>query len=365
MFFAKKPRTTLLTALVFLLTACDSSEQKKSDSKKQSPEGETAPATASTSMVEFFALPVSLRSGGRNPSECHKIELTPTSMRFSGNQTLAISGGKVADSEQDGDQILKLKSAWQAAPRSCLAVEAHSNLSYQAVVQVLNTAQAVGIKSLSFRVRKPNSTETGWLTLDDYRVVPYADDVVTIDTVQARSWGEFTNVWDSVYQGCARSSGGFCKEKPLKIAEGGELQIVFFALGDAINVEFRRVGAPDPNQEKAAEEAGRKSKKKRAKSEKELLEENPLFAEMTPEQIEEYRNMPFATEAVYQFRGQEALVSPSSVSATVAPICGKSRCGVLMTGQRRTITIRFLSLIGAAFPDGVPEPTIWFMLPNI
>ncbi len=360
-------RTSIIPAFVFFLTVCDSGEQKKDDSveprKVPSKEEQTAPA--STGMVGFFALPVSLRSGGSEPSDCHKVEMTPATMRINGTQTVAISRGGVADSEQSGDQILKLKASMESKSRNCLALEVHSNVSYQTVVQVLNTAQAVGIKTLSFKVRKPmGSTETGWLTLNDYKVIPYTDEEVIVDAVPARPWSDFTNAWDTVYSACAGGSGAFCKEKPLKIAEGGKLQIVFFALGDGVNVEFRRVGAPDPNQEKGEEKAGKKASKKRGKSQEALVKENPMFADMTPEQIEEYLNLPFAVEAAFQFRGQHAIVSPSPVSTTIAPICGKTRCSVLMTGQRRTITIRFLSLIGAAFPDGVSEPTIWFMLPN-
>jgi biopolymer transport protein ExbD len=359
--------TVIIPSLVLLLTTCDSGEQKKDDSvepsKEPSKEEKTAPASAS--MVEFFALPVSLRSSGREPSNCHKVEMTPTTMRVNGTQTVAISRGKVADSEQSGDQILKLKAAMESKSLPCLALEVHSNVSYQTVVQVLNTAQAAGLKTVSFKVRKPmGSTETGWLTLNDYKVIPYTDEEVIVDTVPARPWSDFTNAWDTVYSGCAGGSGAFCKEKPLKIAEGGKLQIVFFALGDGVNMEFRRVGAPDPNQEKGEEKAGKKAIKKKDKRIKALVEENPMFADMTPEQIEEYLNMPYAVEAAFQFRGQQAIVSPSPVSTTIAPICGKTRCGVLMTGQRRTITIRFLSLIGSAFPDDVSEPTIWFMLPN-
>jgi biopolymer transport protein ExbD len=361
-------RTVFIPAFVLLLlSACDSGEQKKDDSvepRKKSSE-EEQPASASASMVEFFALPVSLRSGGSEPSGCHKVEMTPSTMRINGTQTIEIRGGRVADSEHGGDQIPELKTAMKSNPRPCIALEVHSNVSYQTVVQVLNTAQTAGIKTASFKVRKPmGSTKTGWLTLSNYKVIPYTDEEVIVDTVPARPWSDFTNNWDTVYSGCAAGQGAFCKEKPLKIAEGGKLQVVFFALGDGVNMEFRRVGAPDPNQEKGEEKADKSASKKKGKDKKAQVEDNPMFADMTPEQIEEYLNLPFAVEAAFQFRGQQAIVSPSPVSTTVAPICGKARCGVLITGQRRTITIRFLSLIGAAFPDGVSEPTIWFMLPN-
>lgn len=360
-------RTVLIAAFALFLIACDSGEKKKDDSVEplKEPAKEEQSAADTEAMVEFFALPVSLRSGGREPSDCHRVELTPANIRINRTETLAISGGRVAGSEQGADQILKLKSAMESKARPCLALEVHSNVSYQTVVQVLNTAQAAGVKSVSFKVRKPmGSTETGWLTLNDYKVIPYTREEVIVDAVPARPWSDFTNTWDSVYNACASGSGAFCKEKSLKIAEGGKMQIVFFALGDGVNLEFRRVGAPDPNQETSGEGAEKKPTKKKGKGKKALVEENPIFADMTPEQIEEYQKMPYAVDAAFQFRGQQAIVSPSPISSTIAPICGKSRCGVLMTGQRRTITIRFLSLIGAAFPDGVSEPTVWFMLPN-
>jgi len=123
-------RTIFVTTIVYLLTACDSGEQKKGDGlePRKEPSNEEPTAATSAGMVEFFALPVSLRSGGQEPSDCIKVEMTPSSMRINGAQTVEISGGRVADSEQSGDRILKLKSAIESKPRSCLVLEVHSNL---------------------------------------------------------------------------------------------------------------------------------------------------------------------------------------------------------------------------------------------
>lgn len=362
-------------ALAALLStvSCSSKEESAEPEKtvgslKEGSESETAKAPVDAdSLVGFFTLPVSLRSGDSAPSNCHLVEMTPTQLRINKTKSLNLSGGQVADAEQSNDEILPLKSAMTAEKRTCLALHVHTNVSYRTVVQILNTASNLGVKTASFKVRKPmGSTETGWLALNDIKVLQPSEEEIDMNAVPPRPWSEFTEVWDTVYSGCAGAQGAYCVEKSVKIAEGGNLQIGLFAAGDAVTMEFKRVGAEDPNLKKEQEEAekakAKKKGKKKVKSEPE--EDNPIFANMTPEMIEEYKSLPFATKAGFQLRGKEAIVTPSPVSATMAPVCGKKRCGVVMTGRKRTIAMRFLSLIGSAFPDGTPAPVIWFVLPN-
>ena len=82
---------------------------------------------------------------------------------------------------------------------------------------------------------------------------------------------------------------------------------------------------------------------------------------MPPDIVEKFDALPFATEGGFQFRGGEAVKVPSPVSATMAPLCGKSACGVVITGRGDTVALWVIAMIGAAFPDGTNAPQVTFV----
>ena len=68
--------------------------------------------------------------------------------------------------------------------------------------------------------------------------------------------------------------------------------------------------------------------------------------------------------ALFQFRYQEALKKDhSAISATLAPLCSKTRCGIVLSSDRFSPIVRMTSLIGAAFPDGTQAPAFAFEMP--
>jgi hypothetical protein len=70
-----------------------------------------------------------------------------------------------------------------------------------------------------------------------------------------------------------------------------------------------------------------------------------------------------ATQALFQFRYQEALSAPSSLTGTMAPMCHHERCGVVVTADPISPMVRVVSMMGAAFPDGTPSPAYAFEMP--
>jgi hypothetical protein len=68
--------------------------------------------------------------------------------------------------------------------------------------------------------------------------------------------------------------------------------------------------------------------------------------------------------ALFQFRYQEALKKTgSAIGATIAPLCGSTRCGILISADRFTPIVRVTSMMGAAFPDGRQAPAYAFEMP--
>jgi hypothetical protein len=78
---------------------------------------------------------------------------------------------------------------------------------------------------------------------------------------------------------------------------------------------------------------------------------------------EELEAGPPASQALFQFRAQEALETPSALSETMRPLCGNRACGAVVSAESATLLVRVASLIGAAFPDGGASPTLAFELP--
>jgi hypothetical protein len=185
--------------------------------------------------------------------------------------------------------------------------------------------------------------------------------------VAARPWNDFVSQWDAVANGCRAARTGSCAFKPEKIAEGGELKVVLHAAGQGINVEYVRIGAePDAAAAPKEEPAGKNKHKSKAKAHKGKNKKHPELIDgvKAPSDVaDEAENLPPATEALFQFRGQEALVSPSPVSETVKPVCGASACGVVVQAEKATPFLRVVSLLGAAFPDGSTAPRIVFEFP--
>lgn len=304
-------------------------------------------------IVSVLDLAVSPRSGASAPSDAHDLEIGASALQLGGQQVVTLTDGQFAPAERAGDQIPKLAAALGKTPHSRMQLAVSSSISYNTVAPVLATAKAAGVQSVSFKVRPPGSqSNTGYLTLDDYSVRPKSksDEEVAIPGATVKPWSDFSAQWEAVQTACRASPSGNCAYKPELIAEGGNLKIVLYAAGQGANVGFYRVGAPPP-EPPPAEPAKKGKKGKSAKKSKNV------------DPVAELEQALPATEALFQFRSQEAVAASSAISDTMRPVCGAGACGVVVQGEKATSFVRLLSLLGAAFPDGTPAPIVAFELP--
>lgn len=305
-------------------------------------------------------LPVSLRNGDAAPTDYHKVEIGLSDARIDDAKTFKLPDGKFAASDLPG-----LNAALANPVRSRLTLEMHASALYDAVLTVLEAAAKSGIKEAAIKVRKPGgSATTGWLAIKNFKVIPPTEDEVTFETVAPREWNDFVAIWDRVFAGCNGSDASFCRIKPQKIAAGGHMQIVLFSAGHGLNITFKRVGAPPPPEPEPVPIPGLLTEKEKKKPKKvEIPKDLPpeLADRMSPEQIEEWKQTPYAVEATYQYRSNDGVTLPSPISATVAPVCGQSACGVVVICRNDTFTVWVVALLGAAFPDGTAAPEVVFM----
>jgi hypothetical protein len=301
--------------------------------------------------MSVLSLPVSLRTGSPPPGNAHAVELAPNYVTVNGKRVLEFQGGEVPASEVSGDVVPKVKSALSSPSKSALALEAHTNAPFINLLRVLASAQAAGIHNVSFKVRKLGGVaDTGWMALNGFKVVKETEDEVKFDTVASRPWNDFVAVWDEMYTGCRSGTSGVCVEKTVKVANGGNVQITLFGAGDGVNLKFDRMGGPSIEELTEALEA--LPPEERAE----------VLKGMPPEIIEGYMQLPFQQSGGFQFRSREAVIPKSPFSKALEPLCGKTSCGVVLKARKVTLTVRVLQMIGAAFPDGTPAPTIAFML---
>jgi len=337
-------------------------------------------------IVKVMELPVALRHKDSQPSSAHKVEISFEELRINEKTVLKLTDGKVPDADRSGLVVPKIESALDNPKRSHIAVEAYSGVPFKTFILLLGSAQSAGTRNAVFKVREPGQTDkTGWLEIKNFKVMEHTWEEVKFDNIASRPWTDFVNVWEDVAIACSgQKSRVFCKDMPTKVSRRGRLEIILSTAGSAMTLEFKQVGEPRPEemelpegmppleQEVVKGEDGALMAAYKIPEGLKIVEEDEYVPEQFPipdglddELTQDFLKIPPAREAGFQFRGREALKLPSPVSETMAPVCGKTACGVVIMGRPISPVFRILSLIGGTFPDGTPSPALAFMLPPI
>jgi hypothetical protein len=320
---------------------------------------ETVGASAKDEVGRTLAdleLPVALRTRDPQPTDAHQLEATTEQLRVNGAPIIALQKGVVAQEDQRDGVIPKLEAALRAHSHATLAMRLEAIIPYETAALALNTAKQAGVMNAAFQVRESGSSpRTGWLNVDSYVMSSRADDVPPIQTVNAKSWDAFTSKWQSVTSACRTAASGNCAYADTNFARGGTLKIELHTSGRGLNVNFFRRGLT-PAQEHEEEV---KRKKELSKKKESFLQGHISHVEM----VEFLLLGDPSTQALFQFRYQEALAAPSALTQTIAPVCGQDRCGVLIAADPISPMVRVVSLLGAAFPDGTSQPAYAFEMP--
>jgi hypothetical protein len=158
-----------------------------------------------------------------------------------------------------------------------------------------------------------------------------------------------------VHDACRTALTGNCAYVDATFAKGGTLKIELMASGRGINIDFYRRGLT-PEQERAEERAW--AAQLAAKKE-DFLQGRISHDDM----VEILVKGDPSTQALFQFRYEEALKGPSALSRTMGPMCHSERCGVVITADPISPVVRIVNIIGGAFPDGSMMPVFAFEMP--
>lgn len=352
---SRRTSPRVLLSLCLALAAAPLGAGSGCAAKDEAP-GATAADEAGRPLSDM-ELPVSLRTGDPAPANAFAIETTTEQLRIDGAPLLALEKGRVAKTDANFETGVIPKLAERlTGGKSALALRVQANLPYETTALILSTAAKAGIFNVHFQVRKTGATpETGWLNASQFVTSSRADDVPPISSVPAQSWDAFTAKWQQVLDGCKSGKTSNCAYVDDNFAVGGTLKIELFASGRGVNVDFYRRGLT-PEQE-ADEEKKRLSHLARKK-------EDFLQGRISHDDMVEILLLGDpSTQALFQFRYQEALTAPSALTATMAPMCHSMKCGVVVAAETITPMVNVLSMLGAAFPDGTPAPAYAFEQP--
>jgi hypothetical protein len=253
----------------------------------------------------------------------------------------------VPAAERANDVIGKLKDAiTSGAARRSAVLEIHVNTPWETTTLVLASLKQANVNEVAFKVRKPGgSPDTGFLVINDYRVEAATNDPVEVQPVAQLGWGDMVAVWDAAYEGCRRDHYVDCTHAPTVAAQGGKLELRFFARGSALKAEFRRINAEE-------------SDAPAAPAQPQMLEGIAAPAAPTEEAP------PPVEQGAFTWRFDAAVDELSPISAAFRPLCGARQCGVILTGDKDTMTMRLVSMVGAAFPDGSSPPSLVVHVPR-
>lgn len=314
---------------------------------------ETAVEVDTTPIVGMMEIPISRSNQGTAPSNAARIEISPTELRLDHQKVLDLERGRPAESEVSEHRITKLRERIQAgAARQRVALRVHANVPYVTLVDTLNTLWSANLREVFVSVRTPGAEpRDAWMPLGNWRVVPAPGPEDTIGFEgRAPRWDDFVEQWRAVYDACRAGRYIDCDGPYATTAEGGELAMELWTRGQGMKVTFTRVAAPEDGAERGG---GGPS----------LIEGIGAPAPRQPEPGEREPEPP-ATTGVFTVRHQEATMeSESALSNLVAPVCADVTCQVTVVTDATTPTMRVISMIGGAFPNGFNAPQLVFVIP--
>jgi hypothetical protein len=316
-------------------------------------EEEAVPEESADPAVGVMELPISLRNTASAPPNAISIEVSPTALRVDRHTVLELTGGRLPAGARSGETLSAVDGAIRSgAARRAAIIELHVSTPWETTASILGSLKAANIHTFAFLVRKPGGVaDTGYLVIENYSVRAASADPIELEDPTQRNWDEFVGVWQASYEGCRRPDANQdehyvdCTYTPTLAAPGGKVEIRLFSRGSALKAEFNRFGA------EAIDEAANR----------------PLPAMLEGIAApapggEEVEYTPVEAGA-FTWRFDAAVAELSPISAAFRPLCGASACGIVVTGDKETMSMRLVSFIGAAFPDGAPAPQVVVHVP--
>lgn len=306
-------------------------------------------------IVAPMGVPISLRQDATIPDGIH-VEVGTERVRVNGTTVQMIEGGKLVDkpsgeTEVKAKPLLGLANSISGSP-AVAKLSMHVTTPYETMLAVIEALKKSGVRKFAFQVRAPGETQNlTWMVLEKLHVSdppqPPAEGEIETPHPKAPEWDAFVKHWQDVNDACRMGHYVDCDARQEHVAEGGKLRINMLARGSALQAEFERYGAT--KDEGASEEGGGGGG--------EMLE--GLAPEPSAEEVIEKRD-----RAVFTWRFAGATDKESAIGKAFAPICKARSCPVNVRADKLTPSMRIISFVGAAFPNGSEEPELTLIRPK-
>jgi hypothetical protein len=295
-------------------------------------------------LIGGLEVPISLRNDGPTPTNALTVEIGMTALHVDHHALFDMTGGRIPAAEVTPTGISSLLTRVQSLPaRGTAALTIYATVPYGTTVRVMQTLLAAGYHDFVFAVRGADGSPTiRWLAMSSPEIAPTEGDVPMEGTV--RPWEDFTSHWSEVYDACRAGHYVDCDGLPSVSAPGGNLQLELWTRGSGMILRFDQVDVGDAGVPAAPTVA--------------MLPGVPQ-----PESGDDPPPRPFTTGA-FSFRAEEATQATSAISGTTRPVCATAVCPTVVVADEITPTMRVLSLLGAAFPNGTTAPRLAFRLPE-
>lgn len=332
---ARRPgRGTCCAGALALLLACGKEEVKPDLTPK----------------LGVLELPIAHRTRDPIPEGAARLEITPSELAVDGATVTTLDKGKLAPADLSGYDLPALKTILSG--KRAIAISVHAAVPYATLARVMHTAVSAGISVMSFRVRRPNATkDTGILTIPHNQFTD-SPESASFAFAQLTPWDSFASAWEEALTACQVSARADCGYRPDTKAQGGKLEIMLRVRGAGVALRFRQADAPEVA---GTPEEPKPKKKKRAEMLDGVSGSGGADVHGSPAEP--------AREHVFTLRSDQTTVDPSPITGIVRPVCGAVSCPVVFDAEGITMSGQVLGLLGAAFADGGPPPTVAWVLP--
>lgn len=327
------------------------------------------PEESKEPIVGLLELPIALRYENQIPDGAMRIETNAAKLRVNAQTILELDRGKIKEGDAIDNEITKLRAEIDMAKPPMVLLYLDGTTPWSTTLALLRTLEKAQVSRVAFAVRKGTSADLGYLTLGSFMTAPPEDQYLSFQGPAQRQWDEFHPHWADAEGACNGGDQVNCDPKPAQIQEGGMAHITLFARGNALKVEIDRFekdgdgapGAEAPEGEAAAEQAAPESKPSGKKSRKKKGGGKDTGTSIV-DMLGLDEELPPAVHAAFSWRFEASTSLESPISAMMRPFCGAAPCGATVTAEGQTHTMRVLSFIAAAYPNGTPEPVLRFRL---
>ena len=329
----KPLRLLLVLGLSLAFVGCDDEEENQES---------TDP------LVGVMELPIAYRYETAAPSGAVEIEVSPSNLRVDAHTVVELDNGKIPDAALVGGTVTELKHAVESGPaRRGANLRILGSTPWRTTTLVLQTLKEAGVTDIAFEVRQGAGTEAGYMALGTWDIREQEDEFHEPPATYVRNWDELAPLWEEMYGACREGPYVDCAFKPGNIAEGGRMHMTLFARGNGVKIDLQRVGGPDIEESAPAAPA-------------------MIDGIAPPEPAEGEEELPPATTAAFTWRYEATTPGPEEenvVAKTMRPLCGAQACGALVEAEAQTPTMRVISFLGAAFPNGTDAPYLMLQIP--